>query len=35
MSSVYGVQRSALFKENYGNTEKINFQFHYCKPSKQ
>ena len=32
---VYGVQRRALFKENHGNTKRINFQFHYCKFSKQ
>ena len=34
-SCVYGVQRRALFKENHGNTKRINFQFHYCKFSKQ
>ena len=32
---VYGVQRRALFKENHENTKRINFQFHYCKFSKQ
>ena len=34
-SCVYGVQRRAFFKENHENTKRINFQFHYCKFSKQ
>ena len=34
-SCVFGVQCWAFFKENHGNTKRINFQFHYCKFSKQ
>ena len=34
-SCVYGVQRWAFLKENHENTKRINFQFHFCKFSKQ